>query len=239
MNSQFHSISYQDLAYHLNFNELTYHEFSSSICGEDDLKVLGNIFKTHNPKRHLEFGTWMGKGVLACLDNCDATVWTLNKPFGENKPNGEYAYGHDLGDEDIIAWGKKLNMKDNHGYYKTDSLGFIGKEYLNKDMGHRVCQIYSQSDVWDTTNYPEGFFDSVFIDGGHTKEIVTNDTLKSLPLLAKGGLMIWHDYIPQKGKISSCDGVIDAIDSMQEFLAKSFNELYYIEGTLILIGRKK
>lgn len=241
MQLTYKQINYYELKRYLKFDvSIESNDIMNINIGQYDLNILGEIFKNTNPRRHLEFGTWMGKGVLTCLENCNATVWTINKPFGEDKPNGEYAYGHEHGDKEIIDWADKARICSNgYGWYKTDSLGFIGKEYLKADMGHRVCQIYTQSDNWDTKNYPNGFFDTVFIDGGHTKEIVINDTKKSLPLLASGGIMIWHDYIPQKGFIASCDGVIEAIESMKSLLNDAFDELYYIKNTLILLGRKK
>lgn len=39
-----------------------------------------------------------------------------------------------------------------------------------------------------------GKYDLIFIDGGHTAEIIENDTSLALDMLATGGCIIWHDY---------------------------------------------
>lgn len=206
----------------------------------NDIDVLGFIFKLFKPQRHLEFGTWTGESALACLQNSDATVWTLNKLFGEYRENGEYAYGNNPGDKETISWAKKVKIYDDgNGYYKTDAIGFTGRKYLGKNLGHRVCQIYCDSEDWDTTNYPDNFFDSIFIDGGHEKNIVISDTLKSLPVLRSKGILIWHDFLPEKGIYDTSDGVICALEILSEQLNKQFSKLLWVEDTMLLIGIKK
>ena len=58
----------------------------------DDL-ILRQVIRQVRPLRYLEFGTWLGDGVLRCVEECDATVWTINVLHGETKPNGQWAYG--------------------------------------------------------------------------------------------------------------------------------------------------
>ena len=43
----------------------------------------------------------------------------------------------------------------------------------------------------------------IFIDGGHTRSILKNDTEKAFQMIAKGGFIFWHDYVA--GKKSSKD----------------------------------
>ena len=48
-----------------------------------DAVVMRQVFRQFRPLRHLEFGTWLGDGVLRCVEECDATVWTINVLRGE------------------------------------------------------------------------------------------------------------------------------------------------------------
>lgn len=218
--------------------------FSLNMTGIDDsslndLDVLGRFVFVLQPSRCLEFGTWAGESALECLKNSNATVWTINKLFGEYRVNGDSAYSNVPGDAEIIAWAEKMHIHgDRHGYYKTDAIGFVGRKYLEANYGHRVCQIYCDSEAWDTSNYPNGFFDTVFIDGGHKKETVLCDTRKAFPLLRSGGVMIWHDYLPIKGVCESSDGVIDAIEELDDWLNDKFSRLVWIKDTMLLIGIK-
>lgn len=228
---------------HLNFLELANIKSAKRLdnwkMAEDDQPIFRYIYRNLKPKRYLEFGTWQGAGLLYCLEECDATVWTINKPFGEIN-NGKKAYG--LYPEEVDSakkWAEKIGYEIKNGY-ATDSLGFIGRFYLQKDLGGRVCQIYCDSLKWDTSNYPEGFFDIVLIDGGHQKEIVVNDTLKALPLLRKGGIMMWHDYCPPVYKQFECvKGVMDGVESIEYELKKQFDNLFWINPSWILLGVKK
>ncbi|UOD35545.1 class I SAM-dependent methyltransferase [Deferribacteraceae bacterium V6Fe1] len=205
----------------------------------DDQPIFRYIYRNVKPRRHLEFGTWQGAGLLYCLEECSATVWTINLPFGEFV-NGDITYGVYTDElESVKAWANKIGFewKSSH---QTDTFGFIGRHYLNKSLGNRVCQIYCDSRDWDTSNYPKSFFDSVLVDGGHQTEVVKNDTEKSIPLLRSGGIMIWHDYCPPVYDDFECvKGVIDAIELMKENLSLYFKNLYWINPSWILFGIKK
>ena len=49
----------------------------------DDAPILRYLYRQFRPRRHLEFGTWLGTGACYCLEESDATVWTMNLPSGE------------------------------------------------------------------------------------------------------------------------------------------------------------
>lgn len=206
----------------------------------DDASIFRYIYRNYRPSRHLEFGTWQGQGVLYCLEECNATVWTINLPFGEGKPDGSCAYGHYKSElPSIQTWAKKIGLPQRDSY-RTDSIGFIGRFYLEKEMGHRVCQIYCDSRKWDITNYPSGFFDSVLIDGGHTKDVVINDTLKALQLLRTDGLIMWHDFCPPLYNESDVvRGVIDGLKILWDDLVMQMKQIFWIYPSHILIGVKR
>lgn len=200
----------------------------------DDGPIFKYIYRNFKPKRHLEFGTWQGTGTFFCLSECNASVWTINLPFGEKN---SYSF---LASEtfSLNKWAEFSGInKENK---RTDSIGYIGRFYLEKGLGGRVCQIYSDSRDWDISNYPVAFFDTCLIDGGHTEDIVINDTMKALSLVCSGGLILWHDYCPDVlGKCESVTGVVSAIDKLKEKLEAEMEFFYWIYPSWILIGKKK
>ena len=214
----------------------------------NDSPILRYLYRHFRPRRHLEFGTWQGTGVTYCLEECEATVWTINLLDGELKEDEGWAYatnsfvseGRDFLRRKFLEWTNKMTVADDNVYYQTDARGFIGRYYLEAGLGHRVCQIYCDSGNWDTTNYPEGFFDSVLIDGGHQKDVVANDTLKAIPLLRPGGLIIWHDFCVDRDVLenypharSVASGILESLPAIRDDL----QDLFWIDPSWILIGR--
>jgi hypothetical protein len=180
----------------------------------DDSPIFRYLYRNFRPTRHLEFGTWQGSGVLYCLEECAATVWTLNLPQGERNDDGTRSYQEDDG-------------------------ASIGRFYREKDLGNRVCQIYCNSLHWDISNYPKGFFDSALIDGGHTPEVVQSDTAKALALLRPSGLCLWHDFCPDPAVLkdsATSRGVVEAILEDWEGLHSHMRDLFWIRPSYILAG---
>jgi len=206
----------------------------------DDAPILRYIYRNFNPTRHLEFGTWQGLGVTLCLEECNATVWTVNLLRGLVKSNGESAYGISLDQRDSIQEWARISGIEVEDWPATDKIGYIGRLYLEKNYGHRVCQIYCDSTEWDVSNYSYDFFDSVLIDGGHDPHVVINDTKKALEMLRSGGIIIWHDYCPPvAGKFESVKGVSEAINNMQDYLNEHLMQCFWINPSWILVGVKK
>jgi len=214
---------------------------------EDDAPILQFFYRAFQPRRHLEFGTWQGWGTVLCLESCNATVWTVNLPDGELRPDGTWAYGHRVLDAGNVPEGiiTETYGEDELGprtYHRTDSGGYIGRLYREKGLGHRVCQIYSDSREWDTSNYPGGFFDSVLIDGGHQPDVVANDTRKALALLRSGGLVIWHDFCPLseiRSQFESVKGVTEGLEPLLPELRTQLEQFYWINPSWLLVGIKK
>jgi len=204
----------------------------------DDAPIFRYLYRHLRPARHLEFGTWQGTGAVYVLEECGATVWTINLPNGERRADGSEQYGHDADTDEVRAWAQRLGLPPRDQYC-TDTLGFIGRHYLERRLGHRVCQIYCDSRTWDTTSYPEGFFDTILIDGGHAEEVVASDTRKALPLLRKGGVIVWHDFCPPVfGRFEPTRGVMAAIGRMWPGLEAKLSNVFWIEPSWILLGVK-
>jgi hypothetical protein len=210
---------------------------------EDDAPIFAYLYRSLRPRRHLEFGTWQGFGAALCLEHCDATVWTINLPNGETQPDGGWSYYQDFSPEEVGP-GRTNAKTTRRGRVvcQTDTVGFIGREYLARGLGNRVCQVYCDSRLWDTSAYPDGFFDSVLIDGGHSEDVVISDTCKALPLVRSGGLVMWHDYCLDDGVRrggGSVQGVLAAIDAMLPDLGGEMKDLFWIEPSWILAGVKR
>lgn len=213
----------------------------------DDAPLFAYLYRNLSPRRHLEFGTWQGYGTCLCLENSPATVWTMNLPDGETKPDGSWAYGHRVTDERGTPPGAvSANYgQDEQGprtYHRTDAASYIGRFYREKGLGHRVCQIYCDSRTWDTSAYPPDFFDSALVDGGHAPDVVISDTRKALSVLRPGGMILWHDFCPVphiRDQFDSVRGVTAAIDHILPELRSQLSQLCWIDPSWILLGIKK
>ena len=210
---------------------------------EPDDCVLRYVFRHFRPRRHLEFGTWLGDGVLRCVEECDATVWTINVLQGEVKPDGGWAYSQ-MESQDWNAptqWSERLVTNDGI-WVRTDAYGAIGRKYLDAGWGRRVCQIYCDSREWDTQAYDAGFFDSVFVDGGHSREVVESDTTQATRLVRSGGLVLWHDYCPDAEVQAHCPSTRDTnafVNDRFTTLARDFSRLFWVEPSWLLIGIRR
>lgn len=214
---------------------------------EGDAPIFTYLYRQHQPRRHLEFGTWQGFGTCLCLEASPATVWTLNLPQGETKADGSWAYSERLAEGDRApAWSEKqiFGSKETGPivYHRTDADGFIGRLYRERGLGSRVCQIYADSREWDPSAYPTDFFDSALIDGGHDALTLINDTRKALAVLRPGGLILWHDFCPVpeiRTRFESVQGVTSGISSLLPELHTAMQDLFWIDPSWILVGIKK
>jgi hypothetical protein len=192
---------------------------------DDDQPIFRYLYRGFKPRRHLEFGTWYGAGTVYCLEECDATVWTLNLPQGERRADGKAAYG-----DGSSAGGA------------SDSGAAIGRLYLEADLGHRVCQIYCDTRKWDIGNYPSGFFESVLVDGGHQADVVVSDTMKAIELLRPGGLCLWHDFAADPAVFAASPasiGVTQGIRAAWPEISAAMRDVFWIYPSFILAGIRR
>ena len=200
-----------------NINDVT--PFRQWTMQNNDAPILAYIYTAFHPQRHLEFGTWEGFGTSLCAKQCDAQIWTINLPEGEASSSGSPVYAR--------------------GDQASDSGTCIGRLYKEAGFEHRVTQILCDSAQWDSSTFPDGFFDSVLIDGGHTSPVVCNDTYLAVRLLRSGGLCLWHDFCPDPNIIRSFDsvrGVVHAISHHFEEWSLYFSQLIWIEPSFLLLG---
>lgn len=202
--------------------------------------ILRYLFRNFRPMRHLEFGTWQGDGVLRCVEECDATVWTINLLEGETRSDGEWAYSTIETEHRCAGTPSSERLITDKGVWvRTDSGGMIGRKYLEAGWGKRVCQIFADSREWDTRPYPDGFFDTAFIDGSHAADVVASDTWQAVRLVRPGGVVMWHDFCPVEQVTRACESTRDVvafIASNIDELRKSFNRLFWAEPSWLLFG---
>ena len=205
---------------------------------DTDNFVQRYLIRNFNPARHLEFGTWKGEGVKRVIEECEASVWTINLWEGEQQLDGGCAYAQEAS--------SLTNMTDGlEGYGKfvrTDAKSMIGIEYLEAGLGNRVNQIYSDSRLWRDEAYPDGFFDSAFVDGGHDAETARCDMYKALRLLRPGGLLLMHDFCPLpevNAQHPNTVGVTSMVFEELENIKKMCDDVFWIEGTWLLCGIRR
>jgi predicted O-methyltransferase YrrM len=183
----------------------------------DDAPILDWLWRARKPRRHLEFGTWEGFGAALVGQGTDAEIWTVNLPQGEAGGDGELLYaGSDAGDS-------------------------IGWRYRAAGLAPRVHQLLCDSRDLRTADFGRDFFDTVLIDGGHTPDLVANDTDKALEVLRPGGLCVWHDFCPDPSALSrnlAPLGVVQAIVENIDRWRPLFDRLYWIRRSWILVGER-
>jgi predicted O-methyltransferase YrrM len=210
----------------------------------DDGPILARIIRWVAPRRHLEFGTWKGFGACLVMENSPATVWTINLWEGELHPGGGAAYSESLPQKrkrGLLGKLWKNKITTDTSVIQTDAREHIGIMIHEKKLGQRVNHVFCDSKKWDTSAYPKGFFDTIFIDGGHQTDVVASDTRKALPLLREGGVVLWHDFCLDEAvrkKFKHVETVIQGVESVAEEIHKHGIRLYWIDPSWLLCGIK-
>jgi predicted O-methyltransferase YrrM len=184
----------------------------------DDAPILEYMWRLWRPRRHLEFGTWEGFGATLVGQSTGAEIWTVNLPQGECGGDGEALYA------------------------STDAGNSIGWRYRAAGLERRVHQLLCDSRDFETDGFAADFFDTVLIDGGHTPDLVENDTDKALRVLRPGGLCIWHDFCPDPSALSRNLAPLGVVQAVVENIARwrpLFERLYWIRNSWILVGERK
>jgi predicted O-methyltransferase YrrM len=204
------------------------HDLAGFNTERDETTIFEYLYRHFRPRRHLEIGTWEGHGATTVARSCEAEIWTINLPEGERDDAGKSRYGAaDNGECQALP---------------SDAGNRIGWRYRDAGYGDRVHQVYADSRELDFSQWSAGFFDTIFIDGGHTKPVVINDTEKTFPLLRSGGLMIWHDFCPDQGALARNEaprGVVAAIAENLDRWRPWFGRMFWIRPSWILIGVKR
>ena len=124
----------------------------------------------------------------------------------------------------------------------SDAGASIGWRYRAAGLEGRVHQLLCDSRDFETNGFAADFFDTVLIDGGHTPDLVENDTDKALRVLRPGGLCIWHDFCPDAAALSRNLAPLGVVQAIVENIGRwrpLFERLYWIRKSWILVGERK
>jgi len=168
-----------------------------------DMLYVCAIARHRRARRVFEFGTYLGRTTyhLALGEHVER-VYTLDLD-----PAGAYPSGLKIG-----RAVRAVHERDLQGYF-----------YRDTPVADRIVQLHGDSRTFDYRPYA-GQMDLVFVDGGHTYEMVANDTKHALSVLKPGGVVIWHDFAP-KGR--------DVATLAREFARE--RSLFWIEDTSLLV----
>jgi predicted O-methyltransferase YrrM len=137
-----------------------------------EILILAAATRLVRPRRIFEIGTYNGRTTAVFILNApsDCDVYTLDLPPGAGASR------------DYLS--SDVELVETR---RTESF------LLRAGLSRRYRQIYCDSMEFD----PEFYRDSIelgFIDGAHAYEFVKNDTEKMAVMMAKRGLVFWHDY---------------------------------------------
>ena len=196
----------------------------------DESDIYRYLYRELRPRRHLEFGTYEGFGVVLCASSCEAEIWTVNLPEGERDSAGAPRYGAQLlpGESSPLPPGVAGDAGER-----------IGWRYRAAGYGSRVHQMLMDSRDFPVDEFPPGFFDTALIDGGHTPEVVASDTDVALRLVRAGGVIIWHDFCPDPVALAASEagrGVMRAWLDNHDRWRSQLSALYWLRPSWLLLG---
>ena len=170
---------------------------------------LAAITRWTKASKALEVGTSDGNTALVLAANVetDGIVVTLDLP-----------QDFEMGQQQSLAFPiGELNLTPRDR---------VGRQYARHPLARQIRQVFGDSGSidWNTLGGP---FDLVFIDGSHTEAYVRSDSLNAARHLARGGVIVWHDY----GMIADVSMVVDQL--AREWPAM---RIHAIEGTRLAVG---
>lgn len=154
-------------------------------CSIIELLALAIMAKITNAHRIYEIGTYDGRSALsmACNQADSGRLYTLNLPEDYLSSNPHLSQSVDI----------QLSQKVKSG-----------ERYINQVEKEKIVQWYGDSQEFDASS--QAPYQIIFIDGGHSFDIVRHDTEQAFQFIDKrNGFICWHDatrygvgkYLPQ------------------------------------------
>lgn len=160
--------------------------FSSEEEQGDLLKTIINQIDTTNKIRIAEIGVYKGRGTA---------IWNVEL-INHNIDYEYFAIDHFLGSSE--------HQRDGYVDYYGLTLNNL------KPIIDRIKVIKNDS-VSESKNYPDEYFDIVYIDASHEYEFVREDIISWLPKVKVGGILCGDDY---------CVGWPQVVKAVDEVLIK-------------------
>jgi predicted O-methyltransferase YrrM len=176
-----------------------------SLDGEE-LVALAGLVKATRPKRILEIGTYDGHTTLNLAANAppEAVITTVDLP---------------------PEWSGSLVLDVPEAMTNVAMRRpATGRQFHKTPFAERIHQVLCDSAEldWDAVAGP---LDFIFIDGCHHHSYVQHDSAGATSHIARGGMIVWHDY-------GSIEDVSRAVDE----LART-TPIRVIQGTRLAVGR--
>ena len=175
-----------------------------------ELLIISSLVAFHKPKVVLEIGTFNGNTTLQMALNApkEAIIHTLDLPPFE------------------VTTKEPILKSDLPFVFEKEKKV---RKYIKSQIEHKIKQYLGDSTAYNFKLFTkEGLPEFVFIDGGHSYECVKSDTKKALEILAPGGIIIWHDFIPHY------EGIYRYLHELSQELP-----LVHIKGTSLAYYRKE
>ena len=138
-----------------------------------DMLYVCAVARHVGARRIFEFGTYLGRTTYhLALGEGKPEVFTLDLP-----PQGE----------------KPTDYKLGTAVTAVHSLKLQGVFFRGKPEASRITQLHGDCRTFDYAPYL-GSMDLVFVDGGHTYDLIASDSEWAFKLIRPGGVIIWHDY---------------------------------------------
>lgn len=165
----------------------------------NELALMAMVCKAIRPQRVFEIGTFRGRTALNFALNSpdDCRIFTLDLP--EEAAVTEIAVAQANRADATLIGARK-----------------VGLDYEGRNVSPKITQLYGDSRSFDFTDFM-GEMDLVFVDGGHTYDVVVNDTRKALEMCRPGGVIMWHDFANYGDYHDVTRAVLDCLGSERVF----------------------
>ena len=146
------------------------------------------LAKLANAENIFEFGTFLGLTTANLAKNLPSNIYSLDLPKTRlHRPSNQYQFESVMTDDEI-----------NDDYLRSvqAEAGEIYLESLGKHDREKITLIKENSLEFSPlkSNLPE--IGLIFIDGGHTHDVITSDTANARQMLSKQiGVIVWHDFL--------------------------------------------
>jgi predicted O-methyltransferase YrrM len=176
-----------------------------------ELDVINRLVATKDPELIFEIGTFDGRTTLNLAANSrpDARIYTL-----------------DLLPAEMHRTALPLEAGEQLFIDKPAS----GTRFAGTDVAPKITQLFGDSAAYDFRLF-SGKVDLMFVDGSHAYEYVRRDSATAMSLLRKGGIILWHDYVPEG--FTPWPGVRRALHELH-LSEPAFRNMRHIAGTSLV-----
>jgi predicted O-methyltransferase YrrM len=181
--------------------------------------MMISLMKIVNPKNIFEFGTYLGYTTNLLLSNSSSDSKVFSIDLGYNTSDVEYtknASEKDLKSSDILNDNFLTLKQAQKGTHYLKNVSNLEKVRLKLIIGDSTEYNPDVDNLKNNTDF-------IFIDGGHTYDLVKKDTETSEKMISEKGIVLWHDF---GSKIHG-----DVTNFLEDFSKE--NLIYHIEHTMI------